>query len=72
MPEHLRVQYRAEQDWTVSSDRVRSELGYIEPVPGTVALERTIAWERENPSQIFRQVFDYEAEDRALTAVCSR
>jgi nucleoside-diphosphate-sugar epimerase len=66
LPAHLRVPYRSEQDWTVSSERIRRELGYVEPVPERVAFERTIAWERENPSAVARQMFDYEAEDQAL------
>lgn len=72
MPVHLQLGYRSEQDWSVCSDRIRRELGYSEPVPEKVAFERTIAWERENPSEVFRQPFDYDAEDRALTAAVSR
>ena len=69
LPSHLRVSGRCEQDWAVSSDRIRRELGYVEPVSERAALERTIAWERANPSGVFRQVFDYPAEDQALAAI---
>ncbi len=68
-PAHLQQAYRSEQHWTVSSDRIRRELGYVEPIPEQVAFERTIAWERENPSELFPQTFDYAAEDQALTAL---
>jgi nucleoside-diphosphate-sugar epimerase len=72
LPSHLRVPYKAEQHWTVSSERIRRELGYVEPVPGQIAFERTIAWEREHPSDMARQMFDYAAEDRTLAALSSR
>jgi nucleoside-diphosphate-sugar epimerase len=68
-PEHLRVPSRAEQDWTVSSERIRRELGYAEPLPERLAFERTIAWERQNPSSVWLQPFDYAAEDQALAAL---
>lgn len=72
MPVHLQLAYRTEQDWAVSSDRIRRELGYAEPVPEEIAFERTITWERENPSEVFRHQFDYAAEDQALAALASR
>ncbi|MBV8896200.1 MAG: NAD-dependent epimerase/dehydratase family protein [Acidobacteriaceae bacterium] len=71
MPAHLRVNSRCEQDWSVSSERIRRELGYEEPVPENVAFERTITWERENPPAMQQEMFDYEAEDRALAVVKS-
>lgn len=72
MPEHLRMNYRCEQDWSVSSERIRRELGYAEPIPENAAFERTIAWERENPSAMWQQMIDYAAEDRTLGVVESR
>jgi nucleoside-diphosphate-sugar epimerase len=71
LPAHLRVPYRSEQDWTVGSERIRRELGYVEPVSERIAFERTIAWERENPAAVTRQMFDYEAEDQALATLAS-
>ena len=68
MPAHLRMPYRTEQHWNVSTNRIRHELGYKEPATEQIAFERTIAWERENPSTVFPQLFDYEAEDHALAA----
>jgi nucleoside-diphosphate-sugar epimerase len=64
MPAHLRVPYRCEQDWTVSAERIRRELGYAEQIPKKIAFERTIAWEREHPSDAWRHMFNYEAEDQ--------
>jgi nucleoside-diphosphate-sugar epimerase len=72
LPPHLRLPYRAGQDWTVDSERIRRELGYIEPVSEQTAFERTIKWERDNPSQVFRHEFDYPAENQALAALASR
>ena len=67
VPAHLRVPYRNEQHWEMSSTRIRRELGYEEPVDFTTSLERTMAWERANPPrQIDLQQFDYAAEDAAL------
>jgi nucleoside-diphosphate-sugar epimerase len=70
LPAHLRVPYRNEQHWEMSSARIRKELGYKEPIDFTTALERTIAWERANPpAQIDPKQFDYAAEDAALAAM---
>lgn len=67
VPAHLRVPYRNEQQWEMSSARIRRELGYKEPVSFTTGLERTIAWERQNPPrQIDPAQFNYAAEDAAL------
>jgi hypothetical protein len=50
-----------------SSERIRAELGYEEPVEIDEAIRRTIAWEQKNPpSTINPQQFDYDAEDAAL------
>ncbi len=71
-PAHLRIPYNAAQHWTMSSARIRQELGYSEPVPLDAALERTIAWERANPpAEIDPKQFDYAAEDAALAARAS-
>jgi nucleoside-diphosphate-sugar epimerase len=72
LPPHLQLPYRAEQDWAVSSERIRRELGYAEPLPEKIAFERTIAWEREHPSDVSGQLFDYAAEDQVLAVLASR
>jgi nucleoside-diphosphate-sugar epimerase len=66
-PAHLRQPYNTAQNWTVSSDRIRSELGFTEPVAIPEALRRTIEWERRNPpSDLPPGTFDYAAEDAAI------
>jgi len=66
-PKHLLFPGNAAQHVVVSSDRIRSELGYSEIVGKDEALRRTIAWERANlPKVVDPQQFDYAAEDSAL------
>jgi nucleoside-diphosphate-sugar epimerase len=64
MPESMRSDYDERQEYVVSSDRIRSELGYEERVLLDEGLRRTIEWERANPPAGAES--DYEAEDRAL------
>ncbi len=64
MPAHLRVAYNSAQHWSVSTQRIREELHFAEPVPLEIAIARTIAWERANPpSPLNPAQFDYAAED---------
>jgi hypothetical protein len=50
-----------------SSGKIRSELGFFEPVPFEEGIRRAIAWESQNPpAEINSQQFDYAAEDEAL------
>jgi hypothetical protein len=66
-PAHLRQPYNTAQDWTVSGERIRTELGFKEPVGIPEALRRTIEWERANPpSSLPPAAFDYAAEDEAM------
>jgi nucleoside-diphosphate-sugar epimerase len=65
-PSHLLKPGNPAQHWTASSARIRSELGYEEPVGIEEAIRLTIGWEKENPPAIsFPAQFDYPAEDRA-------
>jgi nucleoside-diphosphate-sugar epimerase len=66
-PKHLLMPGDPAQHVVADSGRIRTELGYREPVPADVAIRRTIAWEQANPptGASFHQ-FDYEAEDLAL------
>jgi nucleoside-diphosphate-sugar epimerase len=67
IPGHLQSPLNTEQDWLVSSARIRKELGYSEPVPLDTGIARTIEWERANPpAQVDPAQFDYAAEDAAL------
>ena len=64
LPESLRPSFDERQEFVVSSERIRAELGYEERVPLAEGLRRTIEWERANPPRGVDP--DYEAEDRAL------
>ncbi len=66
-PSHLLSPLNTEQDWLVSSAKIRKELDYREPVPLDIGIARTIEWERAHPpAQIDPKQFDYEAEDAAI------
>ncbi len=66
-PRHLLKPGNAAQHWTASSERLRHELGYKEPVAIEEAIRRTIGWQRENPPAFeFLAQFDYPAEDAAV------
>ncbi|MGA7524067.1 MAG: NAD-dependent epimerase/dehydratase family protein [Acidobacteriaceae bacterium] len=66
-PKHLLQPGNAAQHVVVSSERIRAELSYKEPVDPDEALRRTIAWEQSNPPAVIElRQFDYEAEDEAL------
>jgi nucleoside-diphosphate-sugar epimerase len=67
-PQHLVPPYNCEQHLFMDSARIRSELGYAEPVSVEEALRRTIEWEQPNPpQQIDPAQYDYAAEDEAQT-----
>jgi nucleoside-diphosphate-sugar epimerase len=68
-PKHLVKPSNAAQHVIASCERIRTELGYTEPVTMETAIRRTIAWEQANPptGPSFHQ-FDYEAEDAALAS----
>jgi nucleoside-diphosphate-sugar epimerase len=65
-PAHLLSPLNTEQDWLVSSARIRQELGYAEALPLDMGIARTIEWERANPPAIDPKQFDYAAEDAAI------
>jgi|SRR5579864_800021 len=68
-PQHLRTPFDSKQHWTMSSARIRAELGYTELVPLDEALRRSIAWERANPpAKLDARQFDYAAEDSAVAS----
>jgi nucleoside-diphosphate-sugar epimerase len=56
--------YNWQQDVCTDTTRIRTELDFTEPVSVDVALDRTIAWERQHPPEIDPAQFDYAAEDR--------
>lgn len=55
-----------EQHLDMDSSRIRRELGYRERLSRREALTTTIAWDREHPTELKAEEFDYEAEDRLL------
>jgi len=66
-PRHLLLPGNAAQHVVASSERIRTELGYREPIEIEEAIQRTTAWEQRNPpSTINPQQFDYDAEDAAI------
>ncbi len=65
-PESLRPTVDFRQHYDVDSSRIRKELGYAELVDKRTSLERTVAWERANPSA--DTSLDYAAEDGAVAA----
>ena len=67
LPEKMHADFRAEQDLTVDTARIRDELGYKEIVPAYEALKTTIKWELENPpANINPEDYDYKTEDEIL------
>lgn len=67
VPKHLLQPGNAAQHVVVSSERIRSQLGYRESIEVDEAIRRTIAWEQQNPpSTVNLQQFDYVSEDAAL------
>lgn len=64
LPDGLRWDFDTTQQYVLDSSRIRSELGYMEQIPLSEGLRRTIEWERANPPA--ETGLDYEAEDRAV------
>lgn len=67
-PQHLSMPGNAAQHVVLSTDRIRSELGYREPVALDGAIRQTIIWERAHPPASPMAQFDYAAEDAALSS----
>lgn len=69
-PKHLLYPRRIEQQLVGSSARIRSELGYKEPIAIEEGIRRTIPWERANqPAAPLFMPFNYDDEDRAIQAL---
>ncbi len=67
LPSSMRSPLAVKQDMVVSSERIRAELGYAEPVPLGDGLDRTVAWTRVNPPTAER--VDYSIEDDVLVHI---
>jgi len=68
LPKHLVRDLDYRHDLALSSERIRSELGYSEWVRFEVGLQQTVDWQRVNPPGNRPVLFEYEAEDNALRA----
>jgi len=67
IPKHLKPGFCTDQHLDVSTERIRSELGYKEIIPLDRALISTIEWERRNPpAKVDPSQYDYDAEDQIL------
>ena len=66
LPKHLVRDLDYRHDLALSSERIRSELGYAERVHFEVGLQKTVDWQRGNPPEISPVPFEYEAEDNTL------
>ena len=68
-PKHLLVPGNLAQHVVASSECIRTELHYQEPVPLDEAIRRTVSWEQGNPpAMVNPQQFDYDSEDAVLAA----
>ena len=68
-PKHLLTPGNAAQHVDISSKRIRAELHYEELVDIDDAIQRTAAWEQQNPPGLVPpEQFDYTAEDSAMRA----
>jgi nucleoside-diphosphate-sugar epimerase len=71
-PQHLVQPYNFEQHLFMDSKRIRTELGYTEPVSVDEALRRTIEWERTHPPpQTDPAMYDYQAEDETVARIAT-
>jgi nucleoside-diphosphate-sugar epimerase len=70
LPGKMHADFRAEQDLTVDTSRIRNELGYKEVIPTHEAIKITIDWELKNPPEnIDPDAYDYKTEDEILKTV---
>lgn len=71
-PPSMSRQFNLEQHLFMDSTRIRSELGYTEPVTFEEGLRRMVAWERTMPPEtIDASMYDYAAEDETLNKCSS-
>jgi nucleoside-diphosphate-sugar epimerase len=67
LPEALRSGVSTEQDLAVSTQRIRSELGFSERIALGDAIARTVDWQRANiPAELDPALFNYAAEDEVI------
>ena len=71
LPDPLKAPHNFAENWTISANRFRREMGFAEPFTLEESLEETIGWLRANPpkvpaEQMERWQQEDEAEDRWL------
>jgi len=66
LPDHLKSDLQWQHHLDVDTSRIRSELGYAEPVDADDALRRTIDWELSNRTPRSEESPEYAAEDTTL------
>jgi len=66
LPDHLKSDLQWQHHLDVDTSRIRTELGYAEPVDVDDALRRTIDWELANRAPRSEESHEYAAEDTAL------
>jgi nucleoside-diphosphate-sugar epimerase len=64
LPQHLKQPFDWRYELWTDSSRIRKELGYVEPIPLDVALQRTVEWERSTLDGL--EPLDYGEEDAVL------
>ena len=67
MPAHLDFHFNWEHQLECDTNRIRTDLGYVERLPRGEAMRRTIEWERAHPpDEMDAASFNYAAEDDLL------
>ncbi len=70
LPASLQASFDVRHHLVASTDRIRSEFGFEEPVARDEAFSRTVEWERANPPDpIPDGMFDYAAEDAVIASL---
>ncbi|MEM7248339.1 MAG: NAD-dependent epimerase/dehydratase family protein [Acidobacteriota bacterium] len=65
LPEDLRAGFGVEHSLTIDARRLREELGCMSPFSLRQVIEKTVAWERDNPPEPLPEP-KYELEDEVL------
>lgn len=72
LPESMRPGAGLAQELILDSTRIRHELGFVEPVPAEVGVQRAVEWMLGHPptpdEPMGRLELDYRAEDAVLAA----
>ncbi len=70
LPSHLDQGIDPSHHMDLDTSRIRSEIGYADPIDVDQAIARAIEWERANPpASIDPARFDYSAEDQAIRTI---